>query len=459
VDAKPITRVAAGPGPLGPARVQLPPLGEDPAELLSRLALVAEREDAIAQAGRVSGSIYHGGREHFRFLGDVMGLFAHMNVLQRDMYPSATRFESEIVAMTADLLGGREVVGAPIVGVVTGGGTDSILSAVLAYRNAAVLRGVESPELVLPTSAHPAFEKAAAYFGVQLRRVCASAGYGPDPDEVARAITQRTCAVVASAGDYAWGCVDDVPRIGLIAQERGVGLHVDACLGGFILPWLERLGADLPAYDFRVPGVTSISADTHKYGYGPKGGSVVLYRDPALRHSQYFVSEGWPGGDYATPGLLGSRSQAIIGATWAAMITLGEAGYREIARAIAHTTESLRAAVSSIQELQQLGESPFLVAFTSDTVDPYLVNDRLAALGWRLNALQAPPGLHFCVTRPNTQPRVAEQFGVDLRDAVRWAKENEGRRPKTAAAYARGAGGALGSASAFAELDAMCDGG
>lgn len=441
---------------LGPGRVRLPAAGEDPEVLLRSLAAVAEREDAIAQAGRVSGSIYHGGRAHFEFLGEVMGLFAHMNVLQRDIYPSATRFESEIVAMTADLLGGTEAE-ERIAGAVTCGGTDSILSAVLAYRNAAAIGGVESPELVLPASAHPAFEKAASYFGVQLRRVPASPGLGPDPEDIAGAITPRTCAVVASAGDYAWGCVDDIPTIGQIAQERGVGLHVDACLGGFILPWLERLGADLPAYDFRVPGVTSISADTHKYGYGPKGGSVVLYRDPALRHGQYFVSAGWPGGDYATPGVLGSRSEAIIAATWAAMRMLGEAGFLEIARAISRTTESMRAAVSSIEELQQLGESPFLVAFTARLVDPYLVNDRLAELGWRLNALQAPPGLHFCVTRPNTQPQVAAQFATDLEDAVSWAKANQGRRPKTAAAYARGADGALGGA--FAELDAMCDGG
>jgi glutamate/tyrosine decarboxylase-like PLP-dependent enzyme len=219
---------------------------------------------------------------------------------------------------------------------------------------------------------------------------------------------------------------------------------------------LERLGAELPPFDFRVAGVTSMSADTHKYGYGPKGGSVVLYRDRELRQHQYFVSEGWAGGDYATPGILGSRSQAIIAATWAAMLILGKDGYREIARAIAATTQSLRLAVSSVAELRLIGRSPFLVAFTSDTVDPYLVNDRLAELGWRLNALQDPPGLHFCVTRPNTQQQVAAQFGVHLDDAVGWAKRNEGRRAITSAAYARGADEGLGNA--LAELDAMSDG-
>jgi sphinganine-1-phosphate aldolase len=343
--------------------------------------------------------------------------------------------------MTADLLGGRtDNEDDSVAGVVTSGGTDSILSAMLAYRNAAFADGIDAPELVLPSSAHPAFEKAAAYFGIELRRVRAVAGYGPDPDDVARAITPRTCAVVASAGDYAWGCIDHIPRIGQIAQERGIGLHVDACLGGFILPWLERLGADLTPFDFRVAGVTSMSADTHKYGYGPKGGSVVLYRDRELRDRQYFVSEGWAGGDYATPGILGSRSQAILAATWAAMLIMGEDGYREIARAIAATTESLRLAVSSVRELQLIGRSRFMVAFSSGTVDPYLVGDRLAELGWRLNALQDPPGLHFCVTRPNTQPQVAEQFGIDLEDAVGWAKRNDGRPARTSAAYARGAG-------------------
>jgi sphinganine-1-phosphate aldolase len=448
--------VAPGSTLLGPVRSRLPAASEDAADVLRRLASVAAAEDGIAQAGRVSGSIYHGGREHFAFLGEVMGLFAHMNVLQRDMYPSASRFEAEIVGMTADLLGAGQEDERSVVGVVTSGGTDSILSAVLAYRNAAGARGIHVPELVLPTSAHPAFEKAAAYFGLELRRIPALAGYGPDPDDVVRAITPRTCAVVATAGDYAWGCVDDIPAIAQITRGRGVGLHVDACLGGFILPWLERLGAELLPFDFRVPGVTSMSADTHKYGYGPKGGSVVLYRESALRQQQYFLSRGWPGGDYATPGILGSRSQAIIAATWAAMLTLGEAGYREIACAIAATTRSLRAAVSSLPELELIGRSPFMVAFTSATVDPYLVNDRLAELGWRLNALQDPPGLHFCVTRPNTQPHVAARFGSDLDDAVAWAKRNAGRRAKTSAAYARGAGEA--DHDVLAGLDALFDG-
>jgi sphinganine-1-phosphate aldolase len=426
----------------------LPEVGEDRDEVLGWLSAVAAREDAIAQAGRVSGSIYHGGRDHFEFLGHVMGLFAHMNVLQRDMYPSATRFESDIVAMTGDLLGGSEC------GVVTGGGTESIFSVVLAYRNRAVAQGIEQPEIVVPRSAHPAFVKAASYLGTTVRTVDAVPGVGPDPDEIARAVTPRTCAIVASAGDYAWGCVDAIAAVGAVAQELGMGLHVDACLGGFILPWLRQLGHAIPPFDLGVVGVTSLSADTHKFGYGPKGGSVLLYRDRELRRHQYFVSRGWPGGDYATPGIAGSRSLATIAATWAAMVTLGADGYQRIASEIARATAELRAAVAGIPELRQLGRSPFMVAFTSDSLDPYLINDRLVELGWRMNVLQNPPGVHFCVTRPNTQPHVSQAFARDLREAVSWARAETGRRARTTPQYAGG-----GPADrAIAELDAMCDG-
>ena len=251
------------------APAEIAPLARLPEQPIARqqirdfLAATARRQDALAQAGRVSGSIYHGGAEHFSFLGEVATQFSHMNVLQRDMYPAATRFESEIVAMTAAMLhGGPEPCGA-----VTSGGTESIITAVLAYRNAARdRRGESHPELVVAETAHPAFEKACHYFGVRLVRVaCAPVGEA-DVRAMRRAITPHTIALVGSAGDYAYGGVDDISALGQIALEHGIGLHVDGCLGGIILPWLARLGADIPAFDFQVPGVSTISADTHKYG-------------------------------------------------------------------------------------------------------------------------------------------------------------------------------------------------
>jgi sphinganine-1-phosphate aldolase len=418
---------------------ELGPLEHLPAEPLSRdlirdfLAETARRQDAPAQAGRISGSIYHGGEEHFAFLGEVATGFSHMNVLQRDIYPAAARFESEIASMTAAMLHG----GPEVCGVITSGGTESIVSAVLAHREAATAqRGEEQPELIIATTAHPAFEKACRYFGVRAVKVACDPVGEADVDAMRRAITPHTIALVGSAGDYAYGGVDDIPALGQIALEHEIGLHVDGCMGGFILPWLVRLGADVPPFDFAVPGVSTMSADTHKYGYAPKGSSVLLYRDAELRGFQGFESPDWPGGRYRTPGMGGSRSHGQIAATWAAMVTLGEQGYLEIAEGILRTVRTIRAGVDANPDLQLIRESSFMAAFASDSVDVYLVNDLLAERGWRLNVLQRPPALHFCVTRPNTAPGIAEALVDDLAAGTVFAARNAGQTALSAARYA-----------------------
>ena len=432
-----------GISPEAGARAELDPLTQLPAQPLSRqqvrdfLSETARRQDALAQAGRVSGSIYHGGAEHFSFLGEVATQFSHMNVLQRDMYPAATRFESEIISMTAAMLhGGPDVRGA-----VTSGGTESIVTAVLAYRNAArERRGESHPELVVAETAHPAFEKACHYFGVRLMRVKCEPVGEVDIRAMRRAITPHTIALVGSAGDYGYGGVDDISALGQIALEHGIGLHVDGCLGGFILPWLARLGADIPAFDFRVPGVSTISADTHKYGFAPKGSSVLLYENAALRDFQSFKSPEWPGGRYATPGMGGSRSHGQIAATWAAMTTLGVPGYLDIAKGILATVRTVREGIEANPDLKLIRESSFIAAFASDTVDVYRVNDLLRERGWRMNALQRPPALHFCVTRPNTVAGIAEALVADLAESTRLAKSQDGEAARTVPRYASGGG-------------------
>lgn len=432
-----------GGAPEAGAHAELGPLARLPEQPLSRMRIrdflseTARRQDALAQAGRVSGSIYHGGEDHFAFLGEVATQFSHMNVLQRDMYPAATRFESEIVSMTAAMLhGGPEVCGA-----VTSGGTESIITAILAYRGAAKERRGEShPELVVAETAHPAFEKACHYFGVRLVRVpCEPVGEA-NVRAMRRAITRHTIALVGSAGDYAYGGVDDIPALGEIALEHGIGLHVDGCLGGFILPWLARLGADIPPFDFAVPGVTTISADTHKYGYAPKGSSVLLYQDAELRNFQTFASPDWPGGGYRTPGMGGSRSHGLMAATWTAMVSLGEQGYLEIAQGILETVRTVRAGVEANPDLKLIRDSSFIAAFASDTVDIYRVNDLLRERGWRINVLQRPPALHFCVTRPNTAAGIAEALVADLAACTERAKRDDGEAVQTVPRYASGGG-------------------
>jgi len=415
----------------------LAPEGRDRESILAELAEMAGEEDRIADRGRVSGSIYHGDHDHYRFLTEAFRLFAHANVLQRDMYPSATKLEAEIVAMTAGMLHGEA---APeVCGVITFGGTESLINPLLAYRDRArAERDIQDPEVIVPVTAHPALDKGAHLLGITLVKAPLRDDWLVDTDWVRAHVNAKTIALVGSAGNYAHGLIDPIGELSEIAIEHGLGLHVDGCLGGFVLPWGERLGLDIPPFDFRLPGVTSISADTHKYGYALKGTSVLLYRTPALRRYQYFTQPDWPGGIYFSPGLSGSRSGGVVAAAWAAMVNLGERGYLEVAERIFATARTIREGIDAIPELEVIGDPTFLVAFRARELDIFHVNDRLIELGWRLNALQLPPALHFCVTRPNTASGVAEQLIKDLRDAVEYAKDPPGQSPNSGALYGLG---------------------
>jgi sphinganine-1-phosphate aldolase len=434
---------------------RLPEQGRDRESILEELATMATEEDRIADAGRVSGSIYHGDHDHYRFLTEAFRLFAHANVLQRDMYPSATKLEAEIVAMTASMLHGD----ARVCGVVTFGGTESLINPMLVYRDRGRdQKGITEPEVIVPITAHVALDKAAHLLGIRLLRAPLGDDWRANVQWVRSHVTDNTVALVGSAPNYAHGVIDPIDELAAIAQERDIGMHVDGCLGGFILPWGEALGYPIPRFDFRIPGVTSISADTHKYGYALKGTSVLLYRSPDLRRYQYFNYPDWPGGIYMSPGLSGSRSGGIVAATWAAMVSLGERGYRQIASGIFETAARIRAGVDSIPELEVIGEPTFLVAFRARELNIYHVNDLLVERGWRLNSLQLPPALHFCVTRPNTAPGVAEAFVTDLRQAVEYAKHPTRAEPKSGALY--GLGGTPSGNEALnmlfnAALDAM----
>jgi sphinganine-1-phosphate aldolase len=433
---------------------RLAPEGRDRQSILSELATMAHEEDRIADLGHVSGSIYHGGHDHYAFLTEAFRLFAHANVLQRDMYPSATKLEAEIVAMTAAMLHAPEACG-----VVTFGGTESLINPMLVYRDRAhAEKEITEPEVIIPVTAHVALEKAGHLLGIKVIKAPLTQDWVVDVDWVRDHVTKNTIALVGSAANYAHGLIDPIEELSEIALEHDLGLHVDGCLGGFILPWGERLGYEIPRFDFRVPGVTSISADTHKYGYALKGTSVLLYRNSNLRKYQYFNFTDWPGGIYFSPGLSGSRSGGIVAATWAAMVSLGERGYLEVAKQIFETAATIRRGVDAIPELEVIGNPTFLVAFRSPDLNIYHVNDHLIAKGWRLNALQLPAALHFCVTRPNTAPGVAEAFLADLRGAVEYAKHPARAEPKSGALYGLGGtpeGNEILNTLFVAALDAM----
>ena len=406
-------------------------------EILDELRQMSMEEDKRGDSGRVSGSIYSGDHDHYHFQVEAFGYFGHANVLQRDMYPSATKMEAEIIAMTADILHGDENTG----GLVTSGGTESLVTAMLAYREwGRNTRGIARPQIIMPVTAHPAHSKAFHWFDIDTIIAPVDENQKVDLDFVRAHIGPNTVALVGTAGTYPHGVIDPIPELGRIALEHGLGLHVDGCLGGFILAWASDLGYDHTPFDLSVPGVTSISADTHKYGYALKGSSVLLFRPKELRREQYLLIDGWPGGAYASPGMGGSRSGGLISATWASMLSFGKSGYRSIAKDIFRTADEIRAAVVSHPELKLVGDSLWNIAFGSDELDIFHVNDGLADLGWRMNGLQLPPALHFCITRPNTQPGVTADFARDLARAVSYAQNPPNPRPRSGAMY--GAGGA-----------------
>jgi glutamate/tyrosine decarboxylase-like PLP-dependent enzyme len=408
----------------------LPQQGRPREDVLAELHTMAEEEDAFWETGKCSGTMYSGDHQHYRFLNEAFGLFAHVNVLQRDMCPSATRFEGEIIAMALDLMHADAGQDTTPGGLVTSGGTDSILHAMLAYREyAARERGIDGstgrPNIVKPETAHPAFDKAARLLGLELRVVPVTDDTTVDPTAMAAEIDDRTIGILGSSCNYGYGTVDPIEELGRLALERGVLLHVDACLGGFILPFGEQLGYDVAPFDFRVPGVATISADTHKYGYSFKGTSTLLFRDRNVRNAQYFELAGWSGGKYMSPSVAGSRSGGLLAATWAAMVQYGRAGYLDHARAIFSTADRMKAVVRSHPELRIIGRPTFCFSFTSEAFDIYHVADFMRERGWRFNGQQYPNAIHMAVTGPQTRPGVVEEFETDLAEAVPYAVARE----------------------------------
>jgi sphinganine-1-phosphate aldolase len=432
----------------------LPEKGRAREDILGELREMATEENRFWQTGKCSGTMYCGDMEHYDFLKEAFGLYGHVNALQRDMCPSQTRFEGEIIAMTLDMLHGDAAAadGSPC-GSVTSGGTESILSALLAYREQARdVRGIAHPQVILPETAHVAFEKGAHLFGMEV----VQAPVDPvttrvDLDFVRDHIGPRTAVLVGSACNYGYGTIDPIAELSALAVQHGVGLHVDGCLGGFILPWGEALGYDIPTFDFRLPGVTSISADTHKYGYAPKGSSVLTFRRKELREHLYFMRQEWSGGKYISPGIAGSRSGGLLAATWASMVRLGREGYLHYAKRIFETAFAMQDVVRGYSELRILGKPTFCFSFLSDAFDIYHLNDFMRERGWRFNGQQHPNALHMCVTRPQTAPGVLDAFERDLAEAVPYAKAPPRDKPITAAMYG-------GLPRGMPELEAMVRG-
>jgi glutamate/tyrosine decarboxylase-like PLP-dependent enzyme len=391
--------------------------------LLARMREM-KQADADWRGGRTFSLVYPAGEDVDEVLREAAELYLFENALNPFRFPSLRRMEDDVVAFAADLLHAGPDAG----GAMTSGGTESILMAVLTARERArAERGVTRPQLAVPFSAHPAFAKAAHVLGLELVQIPLGPDHRADLAAAGRLIGDRTALVVGSAPNYPFGVVDPIPELAALAAARGIAFHTDACLGGFLLPFLEALGEPVPPFDFRVPGVSTLSADVHKYGYCIKGASVILHRDKAhLHRHQLFLFDRWPGGTYGSFAMAGARPSAPIAAAWAVLHYLGREGYLRLAREVRDTTRKLRAGIDAIPGLRVLGEPAMSVlAFGSNGPDLFAVGDAMDARGWHLDRQKGPDALHLMVSPMHA--RVADAFLADLREAAQTTAKSSGR--------------------------------
>jgi sphinganine-1-phosphate aldolase len=405
-----------------PSFTHIPETGRERSAILGEMEAMRAHEELVWKEGFVSGAVYHGDAEHIAFLNRVYAINSQSNPLHADVWPSTSKFEAEIVAMTADMLGGS---GQDVHGTLSSGGTESILLAMKTYRDwARQKKGITDPEMILPVTAHAAFDKACQYFHIKPVYIPFDSNYRADVEAAKKAVTANTIVIVGSAPSFPHGAIDPIEELSELARAHGIGFHTDACLGAFVLPWAEKLGYPVPPFDFRLPGVTSMSADTHKYGYAAKGTSVILYRGRELLHHQYYTATDWPGGLYFSPTFAGSRPGALSAACWAALTSVGAQGYLDATKKILEVAESIKQGIGDIPELHVLGDPLFVIAFASDSLDIYKILEAMSRKKWSLNGLHKPSCVHLCVTLRHTQPGVAEKFVVDLQDAVKYVKEH-----------------------------------
>lgn len=398
-------------------RTTIPETGEEHDAILQQVRDYAVK-DADYQGGRTWSLVYWVNEEHHHLVEEAHNLTLAKNALNPIAFQGLRRLETEVVDMAAALFNGPDST----VGSMTTGGTESLLLAVKTYRDRARKKWpwITRPNIVAPQTIHPAFMKASHLFGVKIKTVPVDEHGLFDVDRYRRAIGRNTIALAASAPQYVTGTVDPIPLLGAIAQRRNLPFHVDACFGGFMQPWLERLGVTMPAWDFRVPGVTSISADVHKYGYAPKGASVLLFRDMDHMRHQFFAATDWPGGIYISPGLPGTKGGGPIAGAWASLKGLGEDGFLALAEKAWATSQALREGIGRIDGLRVLGPQPMstIVTWTSDdpAVDVYAVADEIQARGWGVDRQQNPASVHLTCNANNQA--VVDDYLADLEQAV-----------------------------------------
>lgn len=421
----------------------LPKEGWSAEQVRAELDKLANLEHTRWEDGRVSGAVYHGGDDLLKLQADAFGQFGVANPIHPDVFPGVRKMEAEVVSMVLSLFNAPSD-GA---GVTTSGGTESIIMACLAARQKGYTeRGIREPEMIIPDTAHAAFIKASHYFGIKLHRVpCPAPDYKVDIAAVRRLINPNTVLLVGSAPNFPHGIVDDIPALSRLATSYELPLHVDCCLGSFVIAFLKKAGFPSPyeeegGFDFRQPGVTSISVDTHKYGFAPKGNSVLLYKNRTYRSHQYFIYPDWSGGVYASPSVAGSRPGALIAGCWASLVNVGESGYIKSCLDIVGAAKKFETTIKEhpvlSQNIEVVGDPMVsVIAFQSKNggVDIYDVADDLSSKGWHLNALQTPAAIHVAFTVPTAS--AVDQLITDVVEVVEKELEKAEERRRQGKSY------------------------
>lgn len=411
----------------------VPEHGFSESQITTMLHALADIDHTEWENGKVSGAVYHGGEDVINIQSEAFKTFCVANQLHPDVFPGVRKMEAEVVSMVLNLFNAPESG----VGGTTSGGTESLLLACLSAKvRGWRKKGITSPEMIIPVTAHAGFDKASYYFGIKLHHVPLDpVTYKVDLKKMERHINGNTVLLAGSAPNFPHGIIDDIESIGALGQKYGIPVHVDGCLGSFIVAYMEKSGFELPPFDFRVPGVTSISCDTHKYGFAPKGSSIIMYRNSELRADQYYINTEWTGGIYGSPTLAGSRPGALMVGCWATLIKMGDDGYIASCKDIINGARLMKSRIKKeIPELEIIGDPlASVISFKSEEINIYELADKLSKRGWHLSALQKPAALHMAVTRLSA--KVIDELVDTIKECVDELKGSGPAKGDTAALY------------------------
>ena len=411
--------------------------------------------DADPYSGKLFTIAFEAGAEEQRKLShQAFNMFMDKNFLDFTEFRGPVKMEKEIIDIAKSLMNADEKA----VGTFTFGGTESVFLAVKAARDQFFIKkGFQIPEIVMPVTGHPCYDKAAEYMGLKLIRVpIDEETLEGDPEAIRAAITENTAMIVGSMPNWPFGTLDPIEEFAKIAEENDIWFHVDGCVGGFILPLLRKLGEPIPVFDFTIPGVSSISMDPHKFAYTSIGASVILFRKGFSKMLSQYVNLRWPGYPIVNPGVLSTRSAGPIAATWASLHHLGEEGYLELARRLLKARDMITDGLKKMGfNIMGRPRSP-IVAFSSEDVNLFTLSDALMKKGWHVNPqrgidhLHIPRSIHLTVTP--IHDRLAEQF---LKDLAETKAEVEKMPPSEIEGMAKGFGMIMGMTAGEMDYEAI----